>query len=601
MCGIAGIVQTDGRGVSRDVLDRMVESLEHRGPDDSGTAVGEKWALGHRRLAILDLTRGGHQPMALGDLLLVYNGEVYNYLELRTELEALGHEFTSSTDTEGVLHAYQEWGEDCLEKFIGMWALALLDQRRQVLFCARDRLGVKPFYYAHDRERFLFASECPALLEAGISRSVDEDAVAAYLVTGLTDHDERTFYATVRQLPPAARACLDLRTGSFVVARYYDLAAALTGPSGSAAEYREALEESVRLRLRSDVPVGTCLSGGLDSSTVAALASREARRLEPHRFHAVTAGVGSGAPDETSFAREVVEHCELAWDTVTPTFEDFAGKLEACLVAQGEPVGGPSVFLQYCVMRRARKCGLKVMLDGQGGDESLLGYERYYPAVFGALLRRGQLLRAAREYVLACRHSKLTGRSLLAYTAYFSSLTLRRRHLHKRFPFLNSEVLRRGLVPLERFRGKLRQVEELQVLELQSSQLPHLLRYEDRNSMAHSIEARVPLVDHRVIEAALRLPLSEKIRDGFTKYALRQIAADLVPPSIAWRREKVGFEAPTAAWLERLEPGVSEAIAASPLLRRVLSAAPAFSGVSPKTGWALYNLAVWERQFGVTA
>ena len=397
MCGIAGIVQTDGRDVSRDSLDRMVARLEHRGPDDVGRAFGENWALGHRRLAILDLTNEGHQPMVLGDLVLVYNGEVYNYLELRAELEALGHEFRSSTDTEVVLHAYQEWGEDCLERFIGMWALALLDQRRQGLFCARDRLGIKPFYYARDGGRFLLASECPALLEADVSRRVDEDALATYLVTGLTDHDGGTFYAAVRQLPPACRASLDLNSGSFEVAPYYDFAAASAGPAASAAEYREVLEDSVRLRLRSDVPVGTCLSGGLDSSTVAALASREARRLGRDRFHAVTAGVGSGAPDETAFARRVVEHCDLAWDVVSPSFADVARDLEACLFAQGEPVGGPSVFLQYCVMRHARERGLKVMLDGQGGDESLLGYERYYPAVFGALMRRGQLLRAVRS------------------------------------------------------------------------------------------------------------------------------------------------------------------------------------------------------------
>ena len=370
MCGIAGILQTDGREVSRSALDRMVARLEHRGPDDVGHAFGESWGLGHRRLAVLDLSSGGRQPMVLGGLVLVYNGEVYNYRELRAELEPLGHEFHSSSDTEVVLHAYQEWGEECLTRFVGMWALGLIDRNRGVLFLARDRFGVKPLYYAQPDGRFLFASECPALLEANIARTIDLDSLSAYLVTGLTDHSERTFYDSIRQLPPGSRARLDLRSGSFAVERYYDVATTLSGEPGSVADYCRALEDSVRLRLRSDVPVGTCLSGGLDSSTVAALASREAHDLGRGRLHAVTAGVEAGAPDETPFARAVVEHCDLAWDVVTPTIETVERDLETALLAQGEPVGGPSVFLQYCVMERARERGLKVMLDGQGGDET---------------------------------------------------------------------------------------------------------------------------------------------------------------------------------------------------------------------------------------
>ena len=610
MCGIAGIFDPNRTEASSEAtrgrLESMAQALSHRGPDDQGFFLARHVGLAHTRLAIIDLSDGGHQPMQLENLAITYNGEIYNYRELREELRSLGRTFRTKSDTEVLLHAYQEWGPGCLNRFNGMWAFAILNVDTGSLFCARDRFGIKPLYYAEvsgsgsgsGPRSLIFASEIKALQAAGVGTKADDTTVATYLVTGLTDHSERTFFSEVRQLPPSHTLTVSPRSG-VRIERYYDLTATVRAAGANAtetpaAQYEAHLGEAVALRLRSDVRVGTCLSGGLDSSTVAALAARANRASNGERFHAVTASSEQNENDETRYAELVARHCDLEWSVVRPEYPQFATQIEACLRQQDEPVGGPSIFMQYAVLERAKELGIKVMLDGQGGDETLLGYERYYPFYFRALAARGKLWRASKEFLLAGRRSRLSFRRLAAYSAYFSSTRLRRRVLRRRASFLTDDAFREATVHLADVGGR-SELGDMQAGELERWQLPHLLRYEDRNSMAHSIEARVPFLDHRCVETALVLPPSEKIRDGYTKYCLRRFAAELLPKEIAWRREKFGFEAPERLWMERHAKNIEDAIRRSVLLRRFCRTPPQLEALPLRSRWFLYNVALWER------
>lgn len=602
MCGIAGIIYKDGRQASAhsDLMKGMLASIAHRGPDDEGTFYRGGVALGHRRLSILDISEAGHQPMFYKDYVIVYNGEVYNYLELREELKSLGHEFNTGTDTEVILHSYEEWGEDCLQRFNGMWAFALYDAAAKRIFCSRDRFGVKPFYYYEDEEKFLFASEIKALLAAGVEAKVNFHILLTYLVVGFTNFCEETFFLGVYQLLPGRQQCLDLVGNKVSINRYYNLAKqyrqGMTGQS-----FMACLKNSVKLHLRSDVPIGTCLSGGLDSSVVAALASSLLKETVGDRaFGAVTAVSESRENDESSYAKKVVEHCGLEWHPVKPTYKDFVDHVEDCLLAQGEPVGGPSLFMQYWVMKKAKEEGLKVMLDGQGGDETLLGYERYYPGYFWDLLKRGKIWRMMSEYVMAARNSKLSLVTLSLYTMYFLILPVRRYILRKRASFLKEYFMKSVF---EILRGPARaffRIRDLQDLDIGVFQLPNLLLYEDRNSMAHSIEARVPFVELNCIETGVSLRPEEKICNGFTKYPLRLLAEKILPKLIAWRTNKIGFEAPTQLWLSQYEDHMQKMVDESLLLAKICLNIPRLNKTNLEMRWKLYNISVWEKQCNVS-
>ena len=576
----------------------MLHSIAHRGPDDEGIYVHQNIGIGHRRLSIIDTSEAGHQPMRYKHLVITYNGEIYNYLEIREKLLDRGHSFVTRTDTEVILHAYEEWGKDCLHHFNGMWAFTLLDQSKNILFCSRDRFGIKPFYYYEDNQVFVFASEIKAILSSFASARVNYERLIDYLVVGITDHSEETFFQDIRQLVPGHSMAVNLVNGETSIERYFDLA------NHSKADcttdgYEMCLRRSVRLHLRSDVPVGTCLSGGLDSSIVAALAASFNRGSGNNHFSAVTARSELPRNDEIPFARQVVEHCKLDWHIAQPVYEDFKNHIEECLRFQGEPVGGPSVFMQYWVMKTAKEAGLKVMLDGQGGDETLLGYERYYISFFWNLFKRGCWLKLIKEYILAVRHSKLSFLALFAYALYFSILPIRRIILKRRTFFLEKEYWDFSDKTLREISKDFFNLDKLQVSEIQFQQLPNLLKYEDRNSMAYSIEARVPYIELSCIETALSLSPEDKIRGGYTKYPLRKIAEKILPYTIAWRREKIGFEAPTQIWLNQYRGIMQNQIQHSRILKRICKCLPNLKKLRLEMQWRLYNIAVWERLYNV--
>ena len=596
MCGIAGIIGTSP--VQPDELRRMADCMRYRGPDDQGLYVDGPVGLAHNRLSILDLSAAGHQPMHSGPVVLVFNGEIYNYLELRADLaREHGWEFSSHTDTEVILAAYRVWGRACVSRFRGMWAFALWDEQRQEVVLSRDRLGIKPLYYAWDGQRLLFASEIKAILAAGHRAAPNEEVLADFLVGGFLDHREDTCFAGVRQLLPGHNAWLETASRRWATQPYYDLGAAVAACTPTVEAFETALTESVALHLRSDVPVGTCLSGGLDSSTIAALAGPLYREASGRPMKAITALSGD-VRDESAYAAQVVERVGLDWIRTAPSLDDFQTLLPRILWHQEQPTGGPSVVMQYAVMEAARDAEISVLLDGQGGDELLLGYERYYSYAFRSWLGRGQIGRAAREFALAGRHSGLSHATHLRYALYFQSNAARRLFLKRRSRAVDPrwfDLAEPTIRSLGRSGGTLR---DLQIRELTAAQLPHLLRFEDRNSMAHSIEARVPFVDHRVVEQAVALPPEAKIRDGYTKFALRQVAEPRLPASIAWRRTKIGFEAPVS-WADAAGRWMEDQIVASPLVRGMLSVpVDARPLVLPATlKYRLFEIALWERTF----
>ncbi|MBC7187495.1 MAG: asparagine synthase (glutamine-hydrolyzing) [Calditrichaeota bacterium] len=602
MCGISGIVHKDNTPVDQRTIAQMTELVRHRGPDGEGYFSGANFALGHRRLAILDLTPAGKQPMHYLDrYVVVFNGEVYNFVELRRELEDLGYRFRTRTDVEVALAAYDRWGEQCVQRFNGMWAFALYDRRQEILFCSRDRFGVKPFYYLDTDKAFAFASEIKQLLPFLPVRRANTGKIVDYLVLGLEEYDDETFFAGIRKLPPGHNLRYDLRSHRHEVKRYYELpvdgSLAQLGEREAIALFRKELQRAVSIRLRADVQVGTCLSGGLDSSTVATLASAAYQSQARRRFVAITAKASDPRVDETPYAERVARAANLEWHVVTPQRADFIAALEEVVRAQEEPFGSPSVFLQYFVMRKAREVGCPVLLDGQGGDECLLGYERYFPAY----LRSLPLPSMTREFLNCARHSRLSAWRLALFMFYFPRAGVRLNRLKARHAYLKPEFLAQVNSALARqVAESFADIVELQRLELTQTQLPHLLRYEDRNSMHFAVEARLPFLDFRLVETALSLNNRLKIREGWTKYIVR--AMEVLPPEVAWRRAKVGFEAPLRSWMNPREQFMQE-IERSPLLQQMLAPQALRSSamaLDERALWKLFNVALWARLYEVT-
>jgi asparagine synthase (glutamine-hydrolysing) len=565
MCGIAGIIsRKDGLALR---LESMLDAECHRGPDDRGLWVDGSVAVGQVRLSILDLSPAGHQPMTLDDgrLVATFNGEIFNYLEVRTELQALGRTFHSGSDTEVLLHAYDHWGEACCARFNGMWGFAIYDRERRRIFCSRDRFGVKPFYFAAVDGDFVFASEIKSLLAASPALAEPNEAyLARFLVTAVADDGEETFFRKVRSLLPGHSLWVDLsgEYPSIGQPRSYwafdaDRARSDYDYADPARQLRVLLEDSVRLRLRADVRVGTCLSGGLDSSSIVALASGQ---LESPVW-TFSALYDHSAYDETRFVRLVNEAYGTEPHEIRPKPDRLMDVMPRIAWHQDEPSAGPGLYSQWHVMEAASK-HVKVLLDGQGADEVLGGYHAYYDAFIRSSVQ--QALRHPTRATLGRVVSGLGGVPAqagvrVARTALSAMLpsAVRRALRPTRVPGLGSEVKPDVLAAwmgcgesstvTGPFEDTLSNVLFDAVFR---SSLPALLRYEDRNSMAFSIEARTPFLDYRLVEFALALPFYERINGEWTKHILRRAMQDDLPAEVTWRRDKLGYPTPFAEWLK---------------------------------------------------
>ncbi|MBL0071341.1 MAG: asparagine synthase (glutamine-hydrolyzing) [Bacteroidetes bacterium] len=599
MCGISGIVGRMQTSVNRELLHSMNDAVAHRGPDGAGLFCENEVGLGHRRLSIIDLSDASSQPMVFNDrYVMVYNGEIYNYLEIKEELIAAGFSFKTSGDSEVLLVAYHHWGADCLKRFNGMWSFAIYDRDKRIVFCSRDRFGVKPFYYAEHNGDFYFGSEIKQLLAAGIKPVAEKEIVIDYLVLGLEEYDHRTFFKNIYRLLPGHKLVIDLNSGKRTIEKYYHLKISnqATGwdLETAASEYFSELQRSVIYRLRSDVRVGTCLSGGLDSSVIASLAARNYKHHSGESFHAITASSIDQQNDEVAYAKQVADASGLNWHITRPSSGDFMDSIDEVVKVQEEPFGSPSIFMQYFVMKEARRQGCPVLLDGQGGDETLLGYQRYYPAYLKSL----SPVKKVQGLMNSSDNSGMSVWKLLQSYFYFTNAGLRIRRQEQRSGFLKPEcfeMMNRALI--KEIADASGSISALQILEITKSQLPHLLRYEDRNSMRFSIETRLPFLDYKLVEMALSINNEFKIRNGYSKYILRTGAKGIVPDSILWRKNKIGFEAPSRVWLS--DRGfMFEAIRKSELLNSMMKNMPDNS-IDQTLLWRLYNLAKWEEVFDV--
>jgi asparagine synthase (glutamine-hydrolysing) len=610
MCGISGYIDKQNSIESFELIKAMTDAVSHRGPDDEGFFLEGGLALGHRRLSIIDLSPDGHQPMHYkgeSDFVIVFNGEVYNYLELREELKSLGYTFVSNSDTEVVLSAYVEWGDACVSRFNGMWAIAIYDRQKNRLFCSRDRFGVKPFYYLDEVEKFAFGSEIRQLLPLLSEVKVNPELLHDFILTSSADHTNDTFFRGIKKLPAGHNLVFDLETGRHTIERYYEIQQRseyqALGVDAAVDIYRKSLSDAVTIRLRSDVPVATCLSGGLDSSAIATVASKLYQAQSGTRFHAITAISEQSSNDESVYAETVVQNSDLEWIKVKPTYEDFVSTLQDVVVAQEEPFTSPSLTMQYFVMKAARENGIPVLLDGQAQDELCLGYEKYYAAHFLTTFRRHGVRAALGSLVNAWKNnSNMAPHRIAMYLVGGLFAGLR----YKFYKYRHSYIKASASTPkhLADFSKACSDEFQIQKLEVTSTNLPLLLRYEDKNSMHHSIEARLPFLDYRFAETVLSLSGDFKIRDGWTKWVVRRAMDGLMPDSITWRKNKMGFEAPEDLWLGRHKQEMQKVVLSSDLLKKFCDMdklAKCYEKLDKRSRWRLYSVALWASAFGVSA
>jgi asparagine synthase (glutamine-hydrolysing) len=602
MCGISGIINRKNLPVEANEIKKMNDLVAHRGPDDEGFFFGDNFALGHRRLSIIDLTSDAHQPMTYNNkYTITYNGEIYNYIEIKGELINAGYVFHSKSDTEVILAAYDKWGYDCLSRFNGMWSFAIFDQEKKIFFCSRDRFGVKPFYYTETEGKFIFGSEIKQMLEFMPNRFVNKNVLIDYLLLGFEEHTNETFFENIHKLEQSHYMVYNLITHRYEIKKYYEIAIdnKLKAFEGSDAvdTYRENLTSSIKLRLRSDVKVGTCLSGGLDSSSVASIAALN--YSGDGKFLAIHAKSSEQASDESRYAEVVSDCSNLDLHIIEPSEKDFHENIDEVIYAQEEPFGGPSVFMQYFVMKKSKELNCKVLLDGQGGDETLLGYERYY----AAFLKEQSFFAKIKLLFASSKNSKLSVKQLIQFYIYFTNPKLRFLRLVNKRSYINKHYLSYAskAILLKSSKSYLN-IMDLQNLEIMSLQLPHLLRYEDKNSMRNSVETRLPFIDFRAVETALSLNNKYKIKEGWTKYILRKALEKekVLPYEIIWRKNKFGFEAPSRTWINSLDIQLAELINNSKILSTIIDHKKLNMGnIDTVQKWKLFNIAKWEKVFNV--
>jgi len=616
MCGIVGYIGPAGI-LSKERFILMRDLLAHRGPDDAGfwQSPNGDVKLGNRRLAILDLSPAGHQPMVdeTSGLVITHNGEIYNYRELRADLEKRGYCFRSNSDTEVLLAAYKEWGPDCLRYLNGMFAFAVWDGRRQELFAARDRFGEKPFYYYHNPERafFIFASEIKALLASGlISPKPNYKAIYRYLAHHEIDVGAETMFDDILALPPAHALKYSRTQGTLKIWCYWDLdpeaEIRLPNDTAYAEHFLELLTNAVRIRLRSDVPVGSSLSGGLDSSTIVCLIAKELKGGIQKTF---SARFNDPRYDEGKYIQKVIEWTNVENYIVYPDPERLPEEIEALTWHQDQPFFSASVYAQWCVMRLAKEQGVTVLLDGQGGDETLAGYHLYFGPYFRDLFLRLHWIALTKFIYHYVREHGLAGLPIIAFTFLPQSLRHPIRKLVRPLA-VAPELERAGKSnthpPLPYgFRSAL----QAALYEtLTRTMLPALLRYADRNSMAFSREVRLPFLDYRLVEFLFAIPNDQKLRGTTTKFVLRKAIRGLIPEEIRLRRDKLGFAPPEVAWMKGPLKAWIEGIFRSPQFRQrgwlnpevVNYVWQGFLAGNDKWGsliWRWISLEIWARIF----
>jgi asparagine synthase (glutamine-hydrolysing) len=600
MCGIASIISKAGKSICAEDLEKMNQMVIHRGPDDGGVFLDGSLGLGHRRLSIIDLSKDGHQPMIEDKLVLVYNGEIYNYKEIREELIGLGYNFFTETDTEVIIKSYKEWGETCVTRFNGMWSFALYDQKHKKVFCSRDRFGVKPFYYYNSTDWFAFGSEIKQLLNFPAARVASLEKISNFLVYGESEDNENTFFQFIKKLPAGHSLVYDLNLHLFEIKKYYDITFrpeyAKLNLHQSIEQFRVLFKSAVALRLRSDVVVGACLSGGLDSSTIVAVAS--SLRDQNNPLTVINAKSVDNTIDESHFAALVADYTQSKLVVTKPGMDEFTESVLEVIRTQEEPFVTPSPIFQYHVFKAAKENGCTVMLDGQGGDENLLGYE-YYGGLILQQSNIWEILKKIKNMASKSNVSKLGLVSQLLFLKFYKLPTFRF-YIKKKHPYFKSPIFKYKNDNYRNARYKVfnsGNIFEIQRQEFFYGSIPPLLRFEDKNSMAHSIESRLPFLDYRVVEFCCSIPLEHKIWEGWSKLLIRESMKEDLPEDILWRRDKLGFNAPTASWLKD-KSFIYKEICDTIWLNNLVDTNK-LEQMDDNMIWRLYNLAVWSNTFKV--
>ena len=625
MCGLSALISPTGDRRLISSIVKMTQIVRHRGPDDEGYVFFSKGpdklqilsgkdtldacyasdyrycpqsklmpsscesepvvAFGHRRLSIIDISAAGHQPMCSDNqrYWIIYNGEIYNFIEIREELRKRGHDFFSLSDTEVIIKSYQEWGESCLNRFNGMFAFVIFDRDSDTLFLARDRFGIKPLYWWISNEGIIaIASEIKQFtVLPGWTSRLNAQRAYDFLNWGLSDHTSETLFSDVKQLQGGEYATITLKNLPQKVhpRNWYTLNLQYQDTTRDSAvqTFRELLTDSVRLRLRSDVPIGSCLSGGLDSSTIVCITNSILKNEGLESLQTTfSARAHDKLFDEGEYIAAVVRKTKAQDHHVYPELNDLFSSLDTIVWHQDEPFNTSSIFAQWMVFKLASANGVKVMLDGQGADELLAGYDTYATARLAGLLKRLEISTLLREIRQTARNKGW--RFELLTKRLFNHLLpeIIRQPLRKKsgkpstFPiWLNLKRLNVSATdPFNQGGHNGATVNGLSVAQLRRTHLPMLLHWEDRDSMAHSVESRVPFLDYRLVNFLINLPEENKISGGISKKILRESMNGLLPENIRMRMDKMGFITPEEKWIkndasDKFRHQISQAIESS--------------------------------------
>jgi len=618
MCGISGVISFNNKHEAVKSLPNILNEIKHRGPDDEGCVFfSEKEVLatygkdtpenvkssslsyspksefskidttfniglGHRRLSILDLSEKGHQPMCDDSekYWMVYNGEVYNYQDIRLELEQLGHQFTTETDTEVVLKSYIEWGKDCLHKFNGMWSFVIYNKETNQLFGARDRFGVKPFYYIHNKDNFAFCSEIKGLLKLNnFKKEINPVAVYDYLVMSKMEIDSETFFKNIFELKPAHSFELNTTSGELSIEKYYTLKHNKSWKTlnsdnlrSTINELKQTITKAISIRLNADVKTGSCLSGGIDSSTVVTkinelLNQKEIKQIGKEQ-EVFTSSYPNTKIDESGWAKIVVDQTKTSWNQTFPNSKDLQNQIEDLVYAQDIPFGSPTSFSQFKVMELINKKNVRVSIDGQGADELFGGYSPHFTSIIfnalksfsfksirdnlkspdGSFSNHSQVYRLPIQHFIAKYFPTIYYNKLIKKQPELSFLSKSLIHTNKaRFRFMNDQ-----------FSSSLNGLLNFQFTNYG---LKQLLRTADRSSMHFSVESRMPFVDDiDLVESVFNISGANKIKGGISKVLLREAMKDVLPKEIYNRTDKLGFATPQKEWFKDLKPYFKEII-----------------------------------------
>lgn len=546
MCGICGIVNFNGESVEVESIRKMMDLMINRGPDDSGIYIDGNIGLGHRRLSIIDLSKESRQPMSdkWGKYVIVYNGEIYNYLELKKEY-LNEYEFQTKSDTEVILYAYHKWGENCLDYLNGMFAFAIFDTIERKVFIARDRFGIKPFYYYVDNEKFIFASDIPPILSVlGTKIEANNQIIYDYLLFNRTNHNENTFFKNIKKLQHSHKMTINNR--NLKIESWYNLRDKIKNPYNSAIEFKEGFQDSIRLQLRSDVPVGACLSGGLDSSSIVSVITKCFSKNDLHTFSAVYNEKFSGNEMEYILEyQDIIDRIHFSHPTADSLFMDLDNFVETLV----EPVPNTSEYAEYKVMELAKQY-CTVILNGQGADEQLAGYYYFAGYYYHELFNQLHLLRLIKEvYFDLSIHRSFEG--LLSSIFFSLSPNLQNRLFSKISTEFDKDFLQSYIASPE-ITGSLYNAKGLQDAFINhfEHKFEHHLLWADKSGMRFSLETRFPFLDHNLVEKVLAFNPTELIKNGWNKWVLRESMTGILPEKIRLRKNKVGFSTPENHWFK---------------------------------------------------